>query len=180
LVVTRDLELARSWLRARYAGNIDNRIGLVATSEDQRLRAYGIEGSSAFRRDYPFEYWFLGSPEDCRSSFTLEVAASEFECQGLELDWVGVGWGGDLTPNETASDWDYRKFRGSGWQNVRQKGERSYVRNRYRVLLTRARKGMVIWVPAGEASDPTRDPVRFDRLYKGLRKAGVADLSFTA
>ncbi|MBB6099405.1 hypothetical protein HNR42_002846 [Deinobacterium chartae] len=176
LFVTRDLDQARAWLRLRSGMDPDRRCGLVATSEDQRLRAHGLESSSAFRLDYPFQKWFLAPPSDCRSSYTLEVAASEFECQGLELDWVGVCWGGDLTPESDQVTWAYRKFRGANWQNVRQDVERAYVRNRYRVLLTRARQGMVIWVPPGAAHDPTRDPQRFDRLYQYLRSAGVPDL----
>src|SRR5205085_2687949 len=122
--VTRDLDHAREWLRTMWAFEPTYRTGLVATSEDQRLRAYGIESSSAFRIGYPFEKWFLAPPNDIRSSFALEVAASEFECQGLELDWVGMCWGGDLVPNQPSSDWDYRKFRGANWQTVRREIER--------------------------------------------------------
>jgi hypothetical protein len=176
LIVTRDLDRARQWLRLRSGLDPHQRCGLVATSEDQRLRAYGIERSSAFRLDYPFEKWFLAPPEDCRSSYALEVAASEFECQGLELDWVGVCWGGDLTPSSADDGWDYRKYRGTGWQSVHQDTERAYIRNRYRVLLTRARQGLVMWIPTGCSTDPTRDSTRFDRLYACLRTAGVPDL----
>ncbi|MGO9455039.1 MAG: DUF2075 domain-containing protein [Candidatus Binataceae bacterium] len=175
LVMTRDLEQARAWLRARCAGDGDERCGLVATSADERLRAYGLERSSEFRRGYSFKKWFLAPPDDSRSSFSLEVAASEFECQGLELDWVGLCWGGDLSPKESGHDWEYRRFR-SRWEQVRQESERAYVSNRYRVLLTRARKGMVIWVPRGSSSDPTRDPARFDRIFACLRAAGVPNI----
>lgn len=126
LGVTRDLETARRWLRARSCGDPAKRSGLVATSEDQRFRAYGLENSTNFRVGYPFEKWFLAPPEDVRSSCSLEVSASEFECQGLELDWVGVCWGGDLTPSATGEGWDYRKFRGTGWQNCRSKIEQAY------------------------------------------------------
>ncbi|MFZ7126640.1 MAG: DUF2075 domain-containing protein [Desulfobacterales bacterium] len=177
LVVTRDLGTARAWLRARSGDDPAKRCGLVATSEDQRFRAHGLENSTDFRMGYSFEKWFLGPPEDVRSSFTLEVSASEFECQGLELDWVGVCWGGDLTPNAYGTAWEYRKFRGSGWQNCRLIIEQAYIRNRYRVLLTRARAGMVIWVPPGSSNDPTRDPARFDRVYQLLKNAGVPDLA---
>lgn len=172
-VVTRDLEAARDWLRMMRAAESEHRMGLVATSEDQRLRAYGLESSSAFRIAYPFDKWFLAPPDDVRASFALEVAASEFECQGLELDWVGMCWGGDLIPNENLCDWEYSKFRGAGWQTVRRDFERAYVRNRYRVLLTRARRGLVIWVPPGAADDPTRAPEGFDRTYAALVKAGL-------
>jgi hypothetical protein len=172
---TRDLEVAKAWLRARSEPGNGQRAGLIATSEDQRLRAYGLERSSAFRLDYSFEKWFLTQPADVRSSHALEVAASEFECQGLELDWVGLCWGGDLTPSNPGG-WEYRKFRGSAWHQVRGDFERTYVRNRYRVLLTRARLGMVIWIPPGKAGDPTLDPVKFDLVRSLLEAAGVPEL----
>ena len=174
--VTRDLESARGWLREHHCLDPQQRIGLVATSQDHRLRAYGIERSSAFRINYAFEQWFLDPDTDVRSSFSLEVAASEFECQGLELDWVGMCWGGDLTQSEDNTTWDYRKFRGSKWQVVRKETEQLYTINRYRVLLTRARNGLVIWVPRGDPNDPTREPERFDRVYAALREAGVPSL----
>jgi len=179
VVVTRDLEDARRWLRLRTFSDRNLRCGLISTSEDQRLRAYGLEASSNFRSDYPFEKWYLAGPDDIRSSFQLEVAASEFECQGLELDWVGVCWGGDLTPDETGEEWEYRNFRGSKWQRCRQAVEQEYIRNRYRVLLTRARCGMVIWVPPGDESDPTRDPHRFNRVYDLIKAAGVPNLEIS-
>lgn len=175
LFVTRDLELARTWLRARCVTDDQQRSGLVATSEDQRLRAYGLERSSGFRREFPFEKWFLESSADVRSSHALEVAASEFECQGLELDWVGLCWGGDFTPTQNG-EWEYRKYRGGGWQRMLGEGERAFAKNRYRVLLTRARRGMVIWIPVGSKTDPTLDPDRFDRMYLHLRASGVPDL----
>ena len=174
--VTRDLESARGWLREHHRLDPEQRVGLVATSKDHRLRAYGIERSTAFLMRYAFEEWFLGPDTDVRASFSLEVAASEFECQGLELDWVGMCWGGDLTPSEGYTTWDYRKFRGSKWQTVRKESEQLHTINRYRVLLTRARSGLVIWVPRGDPSDPTREPERFDRVYAALREAGVPSL----
>ncbi len=171
--VTRELSSARSWLRQRHDVEPNERSGLVATSQDQRLRAYGIERSSAFRSGYDFVTWFLAGDEDIRSSVSLEVAASEFECQGLELDWVGLCWGGDLLPDAQQSKWEYRRFRGKDWQSVNHKIARRYTRNRYRVLLTRARKGLVIWVPPGDPRDSTRNPTGFDRVFDALRKAGV-------
>lgn len=174
--VTRDFDRARTWLRSMQESEPSLRSGLIATSEDQRLRAHGIEVSSAFRSGYAYEKWFLAPPDDVRSSHLLEVAASEFECQGLELDWVGVCWGGDLTPNASLTDWEHRKFRGTRWMAVRQEIERGYARNRYRVLLTRARRGMVIWVPPGSQEDPTRDAKRFDRVYDALLEAGLPTL----
>jgi len=171
--LTRDLESARKWLRNRLEDEPGTRIGLVASSQDERIRAHGIEVSSAFRQNYPYGTWFLAPPENVRSSFMLEVAASEFECQGLELDWTGVCWGGDLLPAESLNEWNFRKFRGTKWQTVHNQTEQEYSRNRYRVLLTRARMGIVIWVPAGSASDPTRQPAHFDRIFEVLKSAGV-------
>ena len=180
LFVTRDIDEARAWLRARSGNDTMKRCGLVATSKDQRFRAHGLENSSDFLRGYPFEKWFLSPAGDIRSSFALEVVATEFECQGLELDWVGVCWGGDLTPSVNKENWDYRKFRGALWRNCRSGIEQAYTRNRYRVLLTRARCGMVIWVPQGSLDDKTRDPIRFNRVYELLKSAGVPDLVFGA
>lgn len=175
LYVTRELDAGRNWLRDSSPSESDQRAGLVATSEDQRLRAYGIERSSGFRLGFSFEKWFLMPPTDPRSSHFLEVAASEFECQGLELDWVGLCWGGDFTLDGDGN-WNYRKFRGSKWNQVRGEIEQAYVRNRYRVLLTRARAGMVIWIPPGKRDDETLEPCRFDRVHDHLRSAGVPDL----
>ena len=171
--VTRDLEEVRAYLRELQSSFPEDRAGLVATSKDHRLRAEGIERAGAFLRGYAFDKWFLAPHTDARSSYSLEVAASEFECQGLELDWAGVCWGGDLTPSEDYLEWEFRKFRGAVWQVVRKQEERAYTKNRYRVLLTRARSGLVIWVPRGDSADPTRDPERFDRVFKALRRAGV-------
>ena len=174
--VTRDLATARAWLRMHHYLDPEDRIGLVATSKDFRLRAEGIERATQFLSNYAFDKWFLETERDVRSSYSLEVAASEFECQGLELDWVGMCWGADLTPSVDQGGWDYRKFRGARWQNVQKETERAFTLNRYRVLLTRARKGLVIWVPRGNSNDPTRDPARFDRVYEVLLNAGVPEL----
>ena len=171
--VTRDLANAKAWLKTLHRINTEDRIGLVATSKDHRMRADGIERSTSFLANYPFEYWFLNDTSDVRSSYYLEVAASEFECQGLELDWVGMCWGGELTPSLDGIAWEHRKFRGDKWHRVRQQAEQVYTENRYRVLLTRARKGLIIWVPKGDKEDPTRDPDRFDRVFEALCTAGV-------
>lgn len=176
LCVTRDLQTARCWLIERWNGEPQLRCGLISSSEDQRMRAYGIENSTAFRTGYAFTKWFLAGNEDVRSSYRLEVAASEFECQGLELDWVGVCWGGDLTFRDGTVSWDYRKFRGTKWQQCRSVIEQDYIRNRYRVLLTRARAGLAVWVPPGRADDPTLCPDRFDRVFRHLLTAGAENL----
>ena len=177
--VTRGLEMARSWLRQQHDAEPRDRTGLVATSQDLRLRSYGIERSSAFRSGCNFPLWFLADHNDVRSSTTLEIAASEFECQGLELDWVGLCWGGDLVPTIDQVNWEYRRFHGADWQDVKVTVNQEYARNRYRVLLTRAGKGMVIWVPPGDLRDTTRDPERYDRVFKALQEAGVPMLDDT-
>ena len=149
---------------------------MVASSGALRLRAHGIEVSSAFRQGYPYEEWFLRGPDDVRSSSTLEVAATEFECQGLELDWVGVCWAEDLLYDSEASGWVARRFVGSRWQNVLKPATRQFVLNKYRVLLTRARKGLVIWVPLGSDSDRTRDRKWMDSTAEFLVKCGLQAL----
>ena len=178
IYLTRDLATARAWLRMHHNLDPEERIGLIATSKDFRLRAYGIERATQFLSNYAFDKWFLETNGDVRSSYSMEVAASEFECQGLELDWVGLCWGLDLTPSEHGDSWVYRKFRGARWQNVQQEAEKYFTLNRYRVLLTRARKGMVIWVPQGDPNDPTRDPELFDSVYDALLRAGVPELDW--
>lgn len=171
IFLTRNLATARDWLRERADG--DQRCGLLASSGAVRLRADGIELSSGFRRAFPYEEWFLSGREDTRSSLRLEVAATEFECQGLELDWCGLCWGGDFVRNLDNSKWMCRAFRGTKWQIVRQARQSRYIANKYRVLLTRARRGMVICIPKGELSDPTRAPNEFDAIADFLIGFGV-------
>jgi hypothetical protein len=172
--VTRSLEVARTWLRQQTRGN--RRCGLVASSGAKRLRPYGIEVSSGFTQGYPWEEWFLAPMGDVRSSLALEVAATEFQCQGLELDWVGLCWADDLTFSTQTGSWRYRDFRGSKWQQIKKEIDRHFLLNKYRVLLTRAREGMVIWIPDGSADDPTRAPALLDETAAYLKKAGAAEL----
>ncbi len=171
--LTRSLETARDWLRSRTRGL--RRCGLVASSGAVRLRSHGLELSSGFRqgnRDL-YVHWFLDPPPDIRSSNQLEVAASEFECQGLELDWVGACWGGDFTYDAAAGNWSYRRFSGSKWGEVAKEVQRRYLLNTYRVLLTRAREGLVIWVPPGESTDLTRPQKWFDETADYLVRCGL-------
>lgn len=173
MVLTRSLTEARKWLRQMTRGH--RRCGLVASSGAIRLRGDGLEMSSGFRqgnRDI-FVKWFLNQRPDVRSSDQLEVAASEFECQGLELDWIGLCWGGDFTFDPTLGGWRSRKFSGSGWREVKNKSDIRYLLNSYRVLLTRARQGLVLWVPQGEASDETRPQDWFDLTVDYLQRCGM-------
>jgi len=167
IVLTRDLAQARDWLRARTEGQ--RRCGLVASSGARRLRAWGVDMAS--RPDVI--HWFLGLPEDVRSSYYLELAASEFEIQGLELDHIGLCWGGDLTWNAALGNWRYRRFRGTQWQSVRNRRDQDYLVNKYRVLFTRARESLVIWVPPERPNDPTIADDFLDETWAYLRECGV-------
>lgn len=176
IMLTRSLETARDWLRSQTRGL--RRSGLVASSSAIRLRAHGIELSSGFRQENRDMYvnWFLADVSDVRSSNQLEVAASEFECQGLELDRVGVCWGGDVTLDPQENQWIYRVFSGTKWSRVKSERDRQYFLNTYRVLLTRAREGMIIWVPAGDDRDGTRPSPPFDATAAYLRRCGLAEI----
>ena len=173
IALTRSLATARAWLQEHTRGL--RRCGLVASSGAIRLRPHGLELSSGFRqgnRDL-YVHWFLDLPPDVRSSNQLEIAASEFECQGLELDWVGVCWGGDFTFDHSAGGWSFRSFSGSRWGDVGKEVDRRYLLNSYRVLLTRAREGLVIWIPSGDMTDPTRPASWFDATADYLKRCGL-------
>ena len=122
---------------------------MVASSKAQRLKPHAID----IRVDIDPVNWFLNTKEDTRSSYYLEDAATEFQVQGLELDWTCVNWDGDF--RFKGAEWSYHDFRGDRWTNISNEQNRIYLRNAYRVLLTRARQGMIIFVPAGESTDPT-------------------------
>lgn len=172
--LTRSLPTAREWLRKHARGQ--QRAGLVASSGALRLRADGLELSSGFRqgnRDL-FVHWFLALPPDIRSSNQLEIAASEFECQGLELDWIGICWGGDFSFDAANNGWLYRYFSGSRWGNLKNEIDRQYLLNTYRVLLTRARRGLVLWIPQGDITDETRLPSHFDSTTDYLVRCGLS------
>ena len=168
--LTRSLEAARAWLRD--ASRDEMQAGLLASSGSLRLRAYGIEMDPQFLHAYPLEHWFLGRDGDIRSSRALEVAMSEFKVQGLELDLVGLCWGDDLTIG-VDGEWEMRALKGAGWQSVNDTTRRGYLLNKYRVLMTRAREGLVVWVPPGDPKDPTRAPARLDRTANLLMEAGL-------
>jgi hypothetical protein len=163
--LTRDLEKTRGWLRAVSRGS--ERFGLVASSGAHRLRPEGIHIKSSIDPSS----WFLNDRSDVRSSFYLEDVATEFDIQGLELDWVGVCWDADLRYG--SSNWEAHAFRGTKWQNVRRDERKLYLTNAYRVLLTRARQGMVIFVPEGDNADPTRPKEFYDGTYKFLQRCGL-------
>lgn len=165
IVLTRDLLRAKQWVRSRARGS--ERFGLVASSKAQRLKPHAID----VRFSVDPVKWFLNDRDDTRSSFYLEDAATEFKVQGLELDWTCVTWDGDL--RFSGLGWSHHSFRGNRWCKISNPSNRSYLRNAYRVLLTRARQGMVIFIPPGDDSDPTRLPAFYDSTFSYLAETGL-------
>jgi len=168
IAITRDLNAAKEWIRARARGT--ERFGLVASSKAMRLKPHAID----IRVSVDPVHYFLNGRDDTRSSYYLEDAATEFQVQGLELDWVCVAWCGDFRFNGSA--WDYHDFRGDRWCNISNADNRVYLRNAYRVLLTRARQGMVVFVPPGDANDSTRSPAFYDSTFNYLRELGISEI----
>lgn len=165
IVLTRDLSKAKLWLKEKARGS--ERYGLVASSQAQRLKPLAIDVKTPMN---PVN-WFLEGKDDVRSSFYLEDAATEFHIQGLELDWACVTWDGDL--RFSAGEWRAFSFVGSKWQNILKQDRRRYLINAYRVLLTRARQGLVIVVPNGNREDSTRNPEFYDETYQYLKDFGI-------
>jgi hypothetical protein len=165
IVLTRDLNQAKVWLRTRARGS--ERFGLVASSGASRLKPEGVNVHEKINA----VYWFLNRKSDVRSSYYLEDPATEFDIQGLELDWVGVCWDADL--RWVDGRWSHYKFRGTARQKVNDSYQRAYLSNAYRVLLTRARQGMVIYVPSGDDADPTRTSQLYEGIFLLLQACGL-------
>lgn len=174
ILLTRSLDSARHWLLTNARGF--RRCGLVATSGARRLRAEGMSVTLSANELASVANWYLLPRGDIRSSYALEVAANEYTCQGLELDYVGVCWGGDLVRSNCDDGWMCRRLSGSRWQEIRVPEMRRWVLNKYRVLLTRARLGAVIWVPRGSREDETRCPDELDAVADCLTRAGAVAL----
>jgi Schlafen group 3, DNA/RNA helicase domain len=166
--LTRDLNAAKRWIRERARGT--ERYGLVASSKAMRLKPHAID----IRVSVDPVHYFLDDKDDTRSSYYLEDAATEFQVQGLELDWVCVNWDADFRFN--GSDWNYHDFRGNHWCNIANADNRVYLRNAYRVLLTRARQGMVVFLPPGDTSDPTRCAAFYDLTFAYLKELGLPEI----
>jgi hypothetical protein len=175
IVLTRCLNRARTWLRERGRG--ERRYGLLASSGARRLRADGLGEILQATHGPAIAQWYLNGRDDIRSSFALEVPANEYACQGLEIDFSCVCWGGDLLFAPQTGCWLCRRLSGNAWHNVGSVEDRRYVRNTYRVLLTRAREGLVIWVPRGDESDRTRSPEELDATADFLVAAGARILA---
>lgn len=169
IVITRDLNRAKDWLKNKARGN--ERYGLIVSSKAYRLKPLAID----VRCKPDTVHWFLDDINDVRSSLFLEDAASEFDIQGLELDWTCLIWDGDLRYNGT--NWDYYEFNGGNkWNRINKEERKAYQLNAYRVLLTRARQGMVICVPEGNSDDYTRKPELYDGTYNYLKSLGFKEL----
>jgi hypothetical protein len=170
IAITRDLKTAKNWLRKNAKGT--ERIGVVGSSGARRLRPFGIDVKNEMS---PSE-WFLNDQDDIRSSYFLEVIATEFDIQGLEIDWVCLAWGANffIGPN---GKWSYQNFSGTKWQNINQEITRQYLMNTYRVLLTRARQGMVIFIPEGSEIDHTRKNNFYDATFNYLKDIGIPQLT---
>lgn len=164
IVLARSVTTAKNWLKSMARGS--ERYGIVVSSQAERLRPYAINVQS------PVDpiHWFLDGKDDVRSSYYLEDVATEFHVQGLELDWTCVTWDADL--RYTPDGWEHWSFRGDKWQRIRQLDRQRYQKNAYRVLLTRARQGMVVVVPEGDRADPTRIPDYYDPTFEYLRGIG--------
>jgi hypothetical protein len=169
IFITRDLQYAKDWLRSQARGS--ERYGLVASSGAIRLRPFGINVKSSIEP----KNWFLNDKKDIRSSFFLEDVATEFDVQGLELDWTCVAWDADL--RHDGNQWLLKSFKGTRWQTVNDDDAKLYLKNAYRVLLTRARQGMVIFVPQGADDDETRQVDFYDKTFNYLRSIGIVELS---
>lgn len=164
ITITRDLQIAKKWLKTQARGS--ERYGIVVSSQAERLKPHAIDVKS------PMDpvHWFLDGKEDVRSSYYLEDVATEFHVQGLELDWSCVSWDADF--RYSANGWKHRSFRGNRWERIGKTERKIYQKNAYRVLLTRARQGMVIFIPSGSCDDSTRDPSFYDPTFDYLREIG--------
>lgn len=158
--LTRSLTEAKEWVIQKARGS--ERYGLIASSGAKRLRPNGIWVQSEIKAIN----WFLNGKDDVRSSYYLEETATEFYIQGLEIDYAIVAWDANLRYEN--GDWKYYKFQGTKWQNIDNIYDRLYLKNAYRVLMTRARQGFIIYVPEGDDDDPTRKTIFYDNVYNYL------------
>jgi hypothetical protein len=168
IVLTRSLASAKKWIKDMARGS--QRYGLMVSSQAQRLKPLAID----VRVSTDPVHYFLKENSDVRSSNFLEDAATEFDVQGLELDWSCVVWDGDF--RFTPSGWVHSSFRGNRWEKISKPERQAYLKNAYRVLLTRARQGMVIVVPEGNPEDHTRPPAHYDGTFDYLKSLGFSVL----
>lgn len=165
IVLTRNVETAKKWLCEKARGS--ERYGIIVSSQAYRLKPLAMD----VRVETDPVHWFLGEKDDVRSSYYLEDVATEFQVQGLELDWACVTWDGDFRYSDEG--WKTYSFVGNKWQNINKDERKLYLKNAYRVLLTRARQGMVIVVPEGNAEDYTRKAEYYDSTFEYLKEIGI-------
>lgn len=172
IFLTRSLEKSKELLKNKRRGT--RRSGMVASSGAKRLRAIGLDinaGLKGTSTQNELGAWYLNPSSDVRSSNFLEIISSEFGVQGLELDWACVCWDADL--RRLKNHWCFRSFKGTKWFQVKQPEQQQYLLNTYRVLLTRAREGMIIFVPEGDSLDETRLPEFYDPIFDYLKDCGL-------
>ncbi len=168
IVMTRDIVKAKHWVQTHARGT--ERYGITASSGARRLRKYGVWVQSKIEA----KNWFLNAKQDVRSSYFLEETATEFDIQGLELDWTIICWDANMRFEHTA--FQYYDFKGAKWQRVNNLVAKSYIKNTYRVLLTRARQGFVIFVPPGDEDDYSRPREYYDGIYEYLKLIGIESI----
>ena len=168
IYVTRSFDTAKRWLRERAKGS--ERIGLVASSGGRRLRPFGID----VKNEISASHWFLNRSDDVRSSHYLEDVATEFDIQGLEIDWVCLAW--DINYYFNKGRWNCQNFGGSSWKQMHNHSDRSYLQNAYRVLLTRARQGLILFIPNGDEFDHTRPKELYDATFQYFESCGIPSI----
>lgn len=168
IYLTRDFKVAKDWLRKKAKGT--ERIGLVGSSGGRRLRPLGID----VKNEITAEDWFLNDAADVRSSQYLELVATEFDIQGLEIDYVCLAW--DINFYFHDKKWNHQNFVGTNWKKINNENDKAYLRNAYRVLMTRARQGLIIFIPHGDPSDRTRPNALYESTFKFLSSCGIPSI----
>jgi hypothetical protein len=168
ILITRNLATAKNWLRKKARGT--ERTGLIASSGARRLKPLGID----VKNEISAPYWFLNDKDDIRSSYFLEDIATEFDIQGLEIDWSCLIWGANFHIEN--DEWKHQIFKGTKWLNINQEISQNYLKNTYRVLLTRARQGMVIYLPEGSNLDKTRPSHFYEETWNYFKEIGIEEI----
>lgn len=171
ITLVRTIDECRKILWEKTRGK--RRCGLLASTKAVRLIAEGLGVSLSVQDKHKIAHWYLKPHGDFRSSNSLEVMANEYTSQGLELDYAGICWGGDFVRDNNRGDWCYRRLHTTTWQNVHNKDIRRFILNKYRVFLTRAREGMVLFVPYGDSGDSSRVPGTYQAIADYLTECGV-------
>jgi len=175
IVLTRSLESAKLFLNQRLRGT--KRCGIIASSGSKRLRAIGIDingGLKGTSDQNSLGSWYLNDASDIRSSNFLEVIGSEFAVQGLELDWTCLCWDADLRIEN--GQWISKRFEGNRWKSTKDEQKQQFALNKYRVLLTRAREGMILFIPEGDTKDKTRPPSIYNSIFEYLQSCGIPEI----